>query len=205
MALFHFELHNHLFTVKDNACMYVGKEGAIRGVKCTIRFAPRCSFWHIGHLWRAGLVAPRHAGCVFGRRPAHPLRYFSPLVTIWRGDSVNKIRSTSLVDLLIALSLSVLQQPEREIRAHTREFTQVFFFFLKWRQTSTCLGHSLWRSISPTRSHTTGRATWRAKLVSFFLPHWLAEFDASGIVFVMLSEPHRESFAKPMWQIRWDI
>ena len=129
LAWFHFNLHDHLFTVSDNACMYVGKEGAIRGVKCTIRFAPRCSFWHIGHLWWAGLVAPWHTGCVFGRRPAHPLRYFSPLVTIWGGDSVNKIDSTSLVDLLISLSLSVLQQPEEEIRAHTREFTQVFFFF----------------------------------------------------------------------------
>lgn len=62
------------------------------------------------------------------------------------------------------------------------------FFFFKiclTRQTSTCLGHSLSRSIFPIRSHTTGRANWRAKLVSFFSD----SLDLMSVIrFVMLSK-----------------
>lgn len=77
---------SHLSRLNNNTCMHVGKEWAIRTVKCAIRFALCYSFWHFGHLWWVGLVAPWHTGCVFGRRSAHPPLCFSPFVTIWRGN-----------------------------------------------------------------------------------------------------------------------
>lgn len=124
--MFHIELNTRPFTFHDNTRMLDVWKPAIRGVKCIIRSGRCSSFWHIDHLWWMEPVAPSSdtRGCVCGRRRAHPLRCFSPLLTIWGGKfGIPQTDSTLVVVLSIFQEFSL--HPDRNplfaqavIRAH---------------------------------------------------------------------------------------
>lgn len=131
----------------DNTRMPDVWKSAIRGVKCIIRSGRCNSFWHIGHLWWMEPVAPSPdtRGCVCGRRRAHPLRCFSPLLTIWGGKfGIPQTDSTLVVVLSIFQEFSL--HPDRNplfaqavIRAHNALdciFPPVFYFVLLFHRWS---------------------------------------------------------------------